>query len=89
MTNSTIIKLIADKTGYTQKDIKAFLNAMEPVLLDALKDGQSFKIMDVTVSLADVAERAGHNPLTGESLIVPAHKRVSFKPSKTLKEAVK
>lgn len=89
MTNSTIIKLIADKTGYTQKDVKAFLNAIEPVLLDALKDGQSFKIMDVTVSLAEVAERAGRNPLTGESLTVPAHNRVSFKPSKTLKDAVK
>lgn len=89
MTNSSIIKLIADKTGYTQKDVKAFLTAIEPILLDALKDGKSFKIMDVTVSLVDVAERAGHNPMTGESLTVPAHKRVSFKPSKTLKEAVK
>lgn len=89
MTNGSIIKLIADKTGYTQKDVKAFLTAIEPILLDALKDGKSFKIMDVTVSLVDVAERAGHNPMTGESLTVPAHKRVSFKPSKTLKEAVK
>lgn len=89
MTSSVIIKKIADATDYTQKDIKAFLAAAEPVLLEALQAGESFKIMNVTVSLTDVAERAGHNPLTGEALTVPAHKRISFKPSKGLKDAVK
>lgn len=89
MTSSSIVKMIADKTDYTQKDIKAFLVAAEPVLLEALKAGKSFKIMDVTVSLADVEERAIHNPQTDEMMTVPAHKKVSFKPSKALKEAVK
>lgn len=89
MTSSSIVKMIADKTDYTQKDIKAFLAAAEPVLLEALKDGESFKIMDVTVSLADVEERAIRNPQTDEMMTVPAHKKVSFKPSKALKEAVK
>lgn len=37
MTSSSIVKMIADKTDYTQKDIKAFLVAAEPVLLEALK----------------------------------------------------
>lgn len=45
--------------------------------------------MDVTVSLADVEERAIRNPQTDEMMTVPAHKKVSFKPSKALKEAVK
>lgn len=89
MTSSSTVKMIADKTDYTQKDIKAFLAAAEPVLLEALKDGESFKIMDVTVSLADVAEHAVRNLQTGEMMTVPAHKKVSFKPSKALKEAVK
>ena len=89
MTSSTIVKMIADKTDYTQKDIKAFLDAAEPVLLEALKGGESFKIMDVTVSLSDVAERTARNLQTGEIMTVPAHKKVSFKPSKALKEAVK
>ena len=89
MTSSAIIKMIADKTDYTQKDIKAFLNAAEPVLLEALLAGESFKIMDVTVSLADVAERTARNLQTGEMMTVPAHKRVAFKPSKALKDAVK
>jgi len=89
MTSSTIVKMIAENTDYTQKDIKAFLAAAEPVLLEALKDGESFKIMDVTVSLTDVAERTARNLQTGETMTVPAHKKVSFKPSKALKEAVK
>ena len=45
--------------------------------------------MEVTVSLADVAERTARNLQTGEMMTVPAHKKVSFKPSKALKEAVK
>lgn len=89
MTSSTIVKMIAENTDYTQKDIKAFLAAAEPVLLEALKDGESFKIMDVTVSLTNVAERTARNLQTGETMTVPAHKKVSFKPSKALKEAVK
>lgn len=89
MTSSSIVKMIADNTDYTQKDIKAFLTATEPVLLEALKAGESFKIMDVTVSLSDVAERTARNLQTGEMMTVPAHKKVSFKPSKALKEAVK
>lgn len=89
MTSSSIVKMIADETNYTQKDIKAFLAAAEPVLLEALLSGESFKIMDVTVSLTDVAERTARNLQTGEMMTVPAHKKVSFKPSKALKEAVK
>lgn len=89
MTSTAIIKMIADKTEYTQKDIKAFLAVAEPVLLEALKAGKSFKIMDVTVSLVDVAERTARNLQTGEMMTVPAHKKVSFKPSKALKETVK
>ncbi len=89
MTSSSIIKMIADKTDYTQKDIKAFLAAAEPVLLEALLAGESFKIMDVTVSLADVAERTARNLQTKELMTVPAHKKVAFKPSKALKDAVK
>lgn len=89
MTSNKIIKMISENTSYTQKDIKAFLAATEPVLLEALKSGKSFKIMDVTVSLADVAERTARNLQTGEMMTVPAHKKVSFKPSKALKEAVK
>lgn len=89
MTSNKIIKMISENTSYTQKDIKAFLAAAEPVLLEALKAGESFKIMDVTISLADVAERTARNLQTGEMMTVPAHKKVSFKPSKALKDAVK
>lgn len=33
-------------------------------------------------------ERAGHNPRTGETIVVPAHKSVVFKAGKALKEEV-
>jgi DNA-binding protein HU-beta len=34
-------------------------------------------------------ERTGRNPLTGAAITVPAHRKVSFSPSSTLKELCK
>lgn len=34
------------------------------------------------------AERVGQNPRTAEDIIIPAHKSPTFKPSKSLKQAV-
>lgn len=41
-----------------------------------------------TFSTREVKERNGHNPQTGEKLIVPAHVKVKFVPSRATKEAL-
>ena len=45
--------------------------------------------MDVTFSVKDVAARTGRNPKTGETLSIPATKKVATKLSKDFKETVK
>lgn len=41
-----------------------------------------------TFSSKESAARAGRNPITGESLQIPAKQRIRFRPSKQFKEAV-
>ncbi|MFR6664839.1 MAG: HU family DNA-binding protein [Thomasclavelia spiroformis] len=38
---------------------------------------------------ADVEERIGKNPKTGQPVNIPAHRKPKFKISKTLKDAVR
>lgn len=37
-----------------------------------------------TFKVADMAERQGRNPRTGEAITIPSHKAVRFKPSRHL-----
>ena len=89
MTSSKFIKMVAANTNYSQKAIHEMLDAVEAVMVEALKSGESFKIMDINMGTADVGERTARNPQTGEAVTVPAHKRVTLKASKGLKDACK
>lgn len=62
-------------------------------VLDMLKESivkhrylkiQGFGVFEVV----DVPARQGRNPRTGESIPIPAHKAVKFRPGKELREAV-
>jgi DNA-binding protein HU-beta len=41
-----------------------------------------------TMNSIMMTERQGRNPRTGESIPIPAHKAVKFRPGKELREAV-
>lgn len=89
MTSKNFIKEVAQKTGMTQKAVKETIYAVEDVLKEVIARGESVKVMDVNYSVKDVEARTGRNPLTGESLDLPATKKVVVKPSATLKKLVK
>lgn len=62
-------------------------------VLDMLKESivkhRSLKIQGFGVfEVVDVPARQGRNPRTGESIPIPAHKAVKFRPGKELREAV-
>lgn len=89
MTSKVIIKAVADSIGKTQKETKAFFDAAEVAVKTSVKSGEKVKAMDVTFSVKDVAARTGRNPKTGETLSIPATKKVATKLSKDFKETVK
>ena len=59
------------------------------VIAKELAEGSVIKFMGFgTFATKDVPERQGKNPQTGESVTIAAHKRVTFKPGKLLKERI-
>ena len=62
------------------------VNTVLNEIVNAVADGDEARINSFgTFKSVDKPERAGHNPRTGETIIVPAHKSVAFKAGKALK----
>ena len=73
----------------TQKDLNTVLNVMVEIITDHVAAGDTVKIPEfVTFTSQDVDARIARNPKTGESVDVPAHKRVKVKISKVFKTKV-
>lgn len=92
MTSKSIIKMTAEKMGVSQAHVKEFADALEDSFKDIIEElpaDEKVKLMDFTFIKKDVASRQGRNPSTGESMIIPATKKLTVKPSAEVKRIVK
>lgn len=88
MTSTKIMKSFATNAGITQKDAKAYLEALEKTIVDALLAGESFKVADMNMALKNVPAHDGRNPATGETMAIPAKNKVTVRIASALKDAV-
>ncbi len=89
MTQSDLIKDIAERTDTTQKSAKVFLDAFVESVQDSLKRGESVALPGFgTFRVAQRAARAGRNPRTGEPLQVAARKAPVFTAGTALRKSV-
>ena len=80
MTKAEFVVKFAEKTGMSKKDAANAVNAFFEVTADALKAGD--KVVFPGTFKAEVSERkarTGRNPITGETLNIPAKKVVKAK----------
>ena len=90
MTKPELIDRLAEETGTTKAQAERDLTALYSVITAALVAGDSVVIPGIgKFEVKERAERKGRNPSTGESVIIPASKAVTFKATKTLKDAVR
>lgn len=91
MTNKhELIDAIAAKMSITKKDSAEVLDSVMQVIADGLVADGVVKLPGVgTLEVRETKERNGRNPQTGEALVIPASKKVSFKVSSSLKAAVR
>lgn len=92
MTSKSIIKMTAEKMGVSQRQVKEFADALEDSFKDIIEElpvDEKVKLMDFTLVKKDVASRQGRNPSTGESMVIPATKKLTVKPSGEVKRIVK
>ena len=94
MNVTELIKIIEKDTGFSQSQVKAFLDSLKANIISTLKDN---KLDDAKVTLnnfgtfkkAQRKKRQGRNIHTGKDLIIPARKYVKFIPSNNVKEIIK
>ena len=75
MTKAELVSAMAEKTGLTNKDAAAAVNAFTESVKDALVKGDKVQLVGFgTFEVAERAARMGRNPSTGESIQIAASK---------------
>lgn len=73
----------------TKKQAEAILNDMVGLVVKNLKKGSRIRINGLGIlQVRKRAARMGRNPATGEQIKIKASKKVAFRPTKDLKEAI-
>lgn len=89
MTKLDLINVVADSAELTKKQAEAAVNATFDAIVSALKDGDKVQLIGFgTFEVKATAEREGRNPKTGEAITIAAGKKVTFSPSKSVKDDV-
>lgn len=89
MNTKELIAEIAQQMDMPLSKVQAVLEAQKDIITAALADGKTVAITGfVTYKVVDRAARSGINPKTQEKIQIPARKKVTVTPGKTLKDAV-
>ena len=89
MNKSELVSALAQKTGKTQVEAKAFLDAFTETVTETLKSGDKVTLIGFgTFDVQDVPARKGRNPRTGEPLKIKKKKRARFKAGAELSSKV-
>lgn len=90
MKKTEFIAVIADMNGITKKDAAEMVETTFGSLAAVLATHNDVNITGFgKFEIRKRAARKGHNPQTGEKIDINASTSVGYKPSKTLKDAVK
>ena len=86
MNRQELIRVMATKTGQTQKDTEASLIAFMDVVMESLAKNERIGLVGFgTFEVSERAEREGINPQTKERILLPSSKSPKFKASKAFK----
>ena len=89
MNKGELIKAIATKAGFTQKDATAAYDAFIASVTEALKAGDKVQLVGFgTFEVKKKAERITFNPGTKQRMLIPPKLVLSYKPSNVLKEKI-
>ena len=87
MNKGEVIKAMADKAGFTNKDAAAAYEAFIATVTEALKAGDKVQLVGFgTFEVKSVEAKTGINPRTGEKVAIPATKKPVMKFGKAYKD---
>ncbi|MGX7395607.1 HU family DNA-binding protein [Carnobacterium mobile] len=89
MNRHDFVRLIAANEDVTIDDATEMVNSVLKGIEDALKKEQSLRFIGFgKFDIVQRSARKGRNPKTGEEILIPAKRRIIFKPGKQLEENV-
>ncbi|HVT95609.1 MAG TPA: HU family DNA-binding protein [Bryobacteraceae bacterium] len=89
LTQSAVVKELAETTGVTNKVAKHFVTAFAEIAVRETKRSGVFAIPGIgRLVRVDRKARLGRNPATGETIKIPAKKVVKFRVAKAVKDAI-
>lgn len=89
MNKAEMIDAIADDTGLSKSDATAAYDSFVERIKNRLSAGEQVTLVGFgTFRVSSRSARVGRNPVSGESIQIPARKVANFKPGKNLMEAL-
>ena len=86
MNKQDIIDIMAEQADISKAAAERALNAFTDTITNELGSGNEVVLVGFgTWSTSERAAREGRNPKTGETIQIPAKKKVAFRASKDLK----
>ena len=87
MNKGELIKVAANKAGFTVKQTAEVYEALLATVTEALKNGEKVQIVGLgTIEVKEVAAKTGINPKTKEAVEIPASKKPVMKFGKAYKD---
>jgi integration host factor subunit alpha len=89
MTKADIVSQIQAKVGFSRQKTAEVVDDLFEIMKETLEKGEAIKISGFgNFEVRQKKARKGRNPQTGDSIIIPQRRVLSFKPSQLLKKAI-
>ncbi len=89
MNKAELINAVALSTGYSKKDVEAVIAATLDSITVSLKEGEKVQLVGFgSFEVKKRAARTGRNPVTKETIEIPASVVPVFKAGKALKDSI-
>ena len=86
MNKSQLVNVIAEKTNASKSEVKKIVDSLFDIAEETLNSGEKVVISGFGVfSMAEVSERMGRNPRTGEKVKIAARRNVRFRSNMDIK----
>ena len=89
MNSNELIERIAGEQGVAKDHVRKILDSTFQTITAAATRGEEIAISGFgKFKVTERAERPGRNPVTGEALTIPAGRKLSFSPAKSIRDAL-
>lgn len=90
MNRKEFVSGMAEKYSISKKQASEELKHVLDYIVESISKGNEVAITGyLKVKVKEVQERMGHNPKTGEKVLIPTHNQVRVSVGQKLKQAVK